>query len=97
MGFFGFGEKYTKEDLQREIHTLAALYRQATGTDNTTKSRAELKQALGLQLHKVLDVCKKGGFHGGETVEWNPGIPRTGNFTSLRNVTPMVQMYIEIM
>lgn len=29
MGFFGFGRKYTKEELQREIHLLAALYRQA--------------------------------------------------------------------
>lgn len=97
MGLFGFGKKYTEEDLQREIHTLAALFRQANGVDSTTKSKNQLKQELTAQLHKVLDIVKKGNFTGGETVEWNPGLPRTGNYTSLRNVTPMVQVFIELM
>lgn len=97
MGLFGFGKKSTKEDLQREIHSLAALYRQATGVDSTTKSRNQIKSELNMQLHKVLEICRKGNFQGWETVEWNPGIPRSGNFTSLRNVTPMVQVFIEIM
>ena len=43
MGFLGFGRKYTKEELQREIHLLAALYRQAIGVDTTTKSRIQLR------------------------------------------------------
>lgn len=97
MGLFGFGKKYTKEDLQREIHELAASYRQAIGVDTTTKSRSQLKQELALQLQNVLEICRKGNFQGWETVEWNPGIPRTGNFTTLRNVTPMVQDFIEMM
>lgn len=97
MGLFGFGRKYTEDDLQREIHTLAALVRQATGADATNKTRTQLKQELAMQLYKVLDVCKKGNFNGMELVEWNPGLPRTGNFTSLRNVTPMVQVLIEMM
>ena len=97
MGLFGFGRKYTEDDLQREIHTLATLYRQATGVDSTTKSKSQLKQELTVQLHRVLDICKKGDFNGSETVEWNPGLPRTGNYTSLRNVTPMVQVFIELM
>ena len=97
MGLFGFGKKYTEEDLQQEIHFLAALFRQANGVDSTTKSKSQLKQELTVQLHKVLDIAKKGGFTGGETVEWNPGLPGTGNYTSLRNVTPMVQVYIELM
>lgn len=97
MGLFGFGRKYTKEDLQQEIHTLATLFRQATGVDTTNKTRTQLKQELVMQLHKVLDVCNKGNFKGMETVEWNPGLPRTGNYTSLGSVTPMVQVFIEMM
>lgn len=97
MGFFGFGRKYTKEELQREIHLLAALYRQAIGVDTTTKSRVQLKQELAIQLKNILDICKKGNFQGWETIEWNPGVPRSGNFTSLRNVTPMVEVFIELM
>lgn len=97
MGLFGFGKKYTEEDLQREIHVLATLFRQASSVDSTTKSKNQLKQELTVQLHKVLDIAKKGGFTGSETVEWNPGLPRTGNYTSLRNVTPMVQVFIELM
>lgn len=96
MGLFGFSKKYTEEDLQREIHTLAALFRQANGVDSTTKSKNQLKQELTVQLHKVLDIAKKGGFTGCETVEWNP-LSGTGNYTSLRNVTPMVQVFIELM
>lgn len=91
MGLFGFGRKYTKEDLQREIHSLAALYSRAIGVDATTKSRSQLKQDLAAQLHRVLDICKKGNFDGMETVMW------CGNYTSLRNVTPMVQVFIEMM
>lgn len=97
MGLFGFGKKYTEEDLQREIHILAALFRQANGVDSTTKSKNQLKQELTVQLHKILDIAKKGDFTRSETVEWNPGLPRTGNYTSLRNVTPMVQVFIELM
>lgn len=97
MGFLGFGRKYTKEELQREIHLLAALYRQAIGVDTTTKSRIQLKQELAIQLKKVLDICKKGNFQEWEIVEWNPGVPRSGNFTSLRNVTPMAEAFIKMM
>ena len=97
MGLFGFSKKYTKEDLQREIHALAALFRQANGVDSTTKSKNQLKQELAVQLHQVLDIIKKGDFAEYETVEWNPGLPRTGNYTSLRNVAPMVQVFIELM
>ena len=56
MGLFGFGKKYTKDDLQREIHTLAALFRQATGVDATNKTRTQLKQELAMQLYKVLEI-----------------------------------------
>lgn len=91
MGFFGFGKKYTEADLQNAIHTLDILYRQAIGVDTTTKSRTQLKQELAIQLHHVLDICKKGNFNGMETVMW------CGNYTSLRNVTPMVQIFIEMM
>lgn len=97
MRLFGFSKKYTEEDLQREIHVLAALFRQANGADSTTQSKNQLKQELTMQLYQVLDICKKGGFTGCETVEWNPGLPRTGNYTSLSNVTPMVQVLIELM
>lgn len=97
MGLFGFSKKYTEEDLQREINVLASLFRQASGVDSTTKSKNQLKQELTVQLHQVLDICRKGGFTGGETVEWNPGLPGTGNYTSLRNVTPIVQVLIELM
>ena len=97
MGLFGFSKKYTKEDLQRVIHALAALFRQANGVDSTTKSKNQLKQELAVQLHQVLDIIKKGDFAEYETVEWNPGLPRTGNYTSLRNVAPMVQVFIELM
>lgn len=97
MRLFGFGKNYSKEDLQREIHALAALFRQANGVDSTTKSKNQLKQELTVQLHQVLDIIQKGGFTGRETVEWNPRLPRTGNYTSLRNVTPMVQVLIELM
>lgn len=97
MGLFKFSQKYTEEDLQRETHALAALFRQANGVDSTTKSRNQLKQELTVQLHQVLDICRKGDFTGCEIVEWNPGLPRTGNYTSLSNVTPMVQVFIELM
>ena len=97
MGFVGLGRKYSKEELQKEIHLLASLYRQAIGVDTTTKSRVQLKQELSIQLRNVLDICRKGNFQGWETVEWNPGLPRSGNFTSLRNVTPIVEIFIEMM
>lgn len=91
MGLFGFGKKYTNEDLQREISTLESLYRQVIGVNTTTKSRHQLKQELATQLNKILDICKKGNFSGMETVMW------CGSYTSLRNVTPMVQVFIEMM
>ncbi|MDE7430571.1 MAG: hypothetical protein K2N34_01415 [Lachnospiraceae bacterium] len=91
MGFFGFSKKYTKEDLHREISTLETLYRQAIGVNTTTKSRIQLKQELATQLYKILDICKKGNFNGMESVLW------CGSYTSLRNVTPMVQVFIEMM
>lgn len=91
MGLFGFSKKYTEEDLQIEICALEVLYRQAIGVDSTTKSRIQLKQESAKQLYKVLDICKKGNFSGMETVMW------CGSYTSLRNVTPMVQVFIEMM
>lgn len=91
MGLFGFGKKYTKEDLQNAINSLDALYRQAIGVDTTAKSRSQLKQELAIQLHHVLSICKKGNFSGMETVLW------CGSYTSLRNVTPMVQVFIDMM
>ncbi len=91
MGLFGFGKKYTEEDLQDAIHSLETLYRQAIGVTPSTKLRSQLKQELAIQLHHVLDICRKGNFSGMETVLW------CGNYTSLRNVTPMVQVFIEMM
>ena len=91
MGLFGFGKRYTEEDLRIEISALENLYRQAIGCDATTKSRIQLKQELATKLYNVLDICKKGNFNGMETVMW------CGNYTSLRNVTPMVQVFIEMM
>ncbi len=96
MGLFGFGKNYTKEDLQREINSLASLFRQATGLDASTKSRAQLKQELTKQLNTVLNICKKGNFAGWETVEWNPGPSKSGNYTTLRNVTPMVEIFLKM-
>lgn len=97
MGVFNFGKKYTKTDLQKEINSLAELYRQAIGLDASNKSKAQLKLELARQLYTVLSICKKGNFTGGELVEWNPGLPRSGNYTSLHSVTPMVQVLIEMM
>lgn len=97
MGFFGFGKSYSREDLQREVTKLQHLYRQAIGADPTIMSRSELKGALSAQLHVLLEVCRKGGFSGMESVEWCPSAPSHGCYTSLRNVTPQVQVFIEIM
>ncbi len=91
MGLFGFGKKYTEEDLQNAINSLDTLFRQAMGVDTTTKSKSQLKQELAIQLHHVLDICRKGNFSGMETVLW------CGSYTSLRDITPMVQVYIDIM
>lgn len=88
MGFFGFGKSYSKDDLDREIGKLRTLYVQAMGNRSP-----QLKRELASQLHTVLEVCKKGGFSGMETVEW----PSQGCYTSLRDVTPAVQVFIEIM
>lgn len=88
MGIFRFGKSYTKNDLDREIAKLRELYVRAMGNSN-----AQTKKELAMQLHKVLEVCKKGGFNGSETVEW----PTPGSYTSLRNVTPSVQVMIEMM
>lgn len=88
MGFFGFGKSYSKDDLDREVAKLRTLYTQAMGNSNP-----QLKRELATQLHEVLEVCRKGGFTGMETVEW----PTPGSYTSLRNVTPPVQVLIELM
>ena len=88
MGIFGFGKSYSKEDLDKEIAKLRTLYNHAM-----TQSSPQLKRELTMQLHNVLEVCRKGVFSGGETVEW----PSSGCFTSLRNVTPPVQVLIELM
>ena len=53
MGFFGLGRKYSKEELQKEIHLLASLYRQAIGVDTTTKSRVQLKLLLSAKLYRA--------------------------------------------
>ena len=91
MGLFGFGKKYTEEDLQREINALDTIYRQAIGVNTTIKSNSQLKQELTTQLCRVLDVCRKGNFNGMETVMW------CGSYTSLRNVTPTVQVFLDMM
>lgn len=88
MGFFGFGKSYTREDLNREIAKLSTLYIQAMSNPN-----AQVKRELSNQLHEVLEICRKGGFDGSETVEW----PSKGHLTSLRNVTPPVQVMLELM
>lgn len=88
MSFFSFGKSYTKDDLDREIAKLRSLYVQAMGNKSP-----QLKRELESQLHEVLEVCRKGGFSGMETVEW----PTPGSYTSLRNVTPPVQVMIEMM
>lgn len=62
MGLFGFGKKYTEEDLQNAITSLDTLYRQASGFIATTKTRGQLKQELAVQLHHVLDICRKRKF-----------------------------------
>lgn len=91
MGFFGFGRSCSKDDLDREIAKLRNLYQQAMGSSN--RPRSELKRELATQLHEVLEVFRKGNFNGMETVEW----PSSGCYTSLRNVTPPVQILIEMM
>lgn len=88
MSFFGFGKSYTKDDLDREIAKLRTLYVQAM-----TNPNPQLKRELAAQLHEVLEICRKGGFSGMETVEW----PSAGCYTSLRNVTPPVQVLVEMM
>lgn len=85
MSFFGFGKSYTKDDLDREIAKLRTLYVQAMGNP-------QVKQQLASQLQEVLEVCRKGRFTGGEMVEW----PTPGNYTSLRNVTPPVQVMLDM-
>jgi hypothetical protein len=87
MGFFGFGKSYTRDDLDREIAILRDLYVQSMGNKSL-----ELKRKLAMQLDKVLEVCRKGGFDGSEMVEW----PAPGQLTSLRNVTPEVQIVLEL-
>ena len=75
MGIFGFGKSYSKEDLDKEIAKLRTLYNQAM-----TQSSPQLKRELTIQLQNVLEVCRKGVFSGGETVEWTS----SGCFTSLQ-------------
>lgn len=86
MGLFGIGKSFSQNDLQNEITKLERLYIQAMGGGNSN-----LKRELALQLNKVLEICKKGNFSGSETLKW------CGSYTSLRNITPPVQMLIEIM
>lgn len=88
MGLFGFGKTYSKEDLDREIAKLRTLYVKAM-----SQPSPQLKKELAMQLNEVLKGCDKGGFKSWETVEW----PIPGEFTSLRNVTPPVQVLIELM
>ena len=88
MGFFGFGKSYSKEDLDREVGKLRALFLKSMG-DNSP----QIKRELAIQLQEVLEVCKKGGFNGSEMVEW----PTLGTYTSLRNVIPAVQVLVELM
>lgn len=88
MGIFGFGKSYSKEDLDKEIAKLRTLYNNAINHPG-----AQSKRELATQLNVVLEVCKKGRFEGWETVEW----PSQGCFTSLRSVTPPVQVLIELM
>ncbi len=97
MAFFGLGKKYTEEDLQREVTKLQSLYRQAIGIDRTDKSRTELKNELSKQLHLLLEVCRKGHFSGMETVEWCPNGPSYGCFCLLNNVTPPVEILLQIL
>lgn len=93
MGLFEFGKRYTREDLDIEVEKLRDLYQQAMGAQKSNKSQYQLKKELSEQLHKLLVVCRKGGFNGMETVEW----PCSGCYTSLRNVTPPVQVQIDSM
>ena len=86
MGLFGFGKSYTRDDLQKEITKLERLYIQGMGGGNP-----QLKRELASQLSVVLNICRKGNFYGGEMVDW------CGSVTSLRNVTPPVQVMIEMM
>lgn len=88
MDIFGFGKSYTKNDLDREITKLRELYVQALVNLN-----AHTRKELTLQLKKVLEVSKKGGFNGSEIVEW----PTSGSYTSLRNVTPGILVMIDTM
>ena len=84
MGLFGFGKSYTREDLQKEISLLEEQYRQAlSGNHNLIP--------LLQQYNTVIEICKKGNFNGSELVQW------FGSYTSLRNVTPLVQVLIETM
>ena len=88
MGLFGFMKSYSEEDLDKEVAKLRTLYNQAISNPSP-----QLKKELAMQLHEVLEVCRKGDFKGWETVEW----PTSGSFTSLRNVTPPVQVLLEFM
>lgn len=87
MGLFGFGKSYSKEDLDKEIAKLRTLYIEAM-----TAPSPKLKRDLAQQIDEVMKVCEKGGFKGWETVEW----PTPGTYTSLRNVTPPVQVLVEL-
>ena len=86
MGIFGFGRSYTEEDLQNEINKLEKLHIQAMSNRS-----ASMKREFANQYDNVINICKKGNFSGMETVKW------CGGFTSLRNVTSMVQVAIELM
>lgn len=88
MGIFNFGRKYSKEYLQQEISVMEELFNRAIGFPSDEK--IEIKQELLIQYKKVLDICRKGNFYGGETVKWN------GMGTSLSNVTSIVQVFLEI-
>lgn len=92
MALFGFFKSYTRDDLQAKISVIQGLYRQAR-VGSSVKSRSDLKAELSTQFRELLEICKKGGFYGGENVEW----PSDGCYTSLRNVLQDVQIFIEMM
>lgn len=84
MGIFGFGRSYSLNDLQNEITSLENFYKQAMSGHCS-------KNDLIRQFNKVINICDRGNFNGSETVKW------LGSYTSLRNVTPDVEMVIRLM
>lgn len=88
MSFFGCGKSYSRDDLDKGVAKLRELY-----VKTMSSNSPQLKRDLAAQLQDVLEVCRKGGFNGSEMVEW----PTLGSYTSLRNVTPAIQVLLELM